>query len=290
MTFVVGDGDSRRFCIHRRLVSSSSVIFEDLVNSVSFEDLVKDFRPNYSPEIRLRDVCPSVFAIFAHWLYKGQFPDVEEDASTPSLLSLYLQAFVFGDAYSVLPFKQWSSDKIKKQLSNPGLPAKKFVRELFSYGEVTKPLQEVLVEAVTLQIHDRTIPQESDAVEWLKNTRHEIPKFSMDVAESLTRRILGSPSAVNAQDNGSNSGLLTLCSEDTVSEQTVSTSTVDVPMAKRGTKRTAVSQSINRVSCLLKLTPLLLRMIWNPAARVELRLRRRNASTKATVNRRRNDG
>lgn len=115
VTFIVGDGDSWRFCIHRGLISSSSAIFEDVV---------KDFRQDFTPEIRLQDVCPSVFAIFANWLYKGQFPDVEEDESTPSILSLCLQAFVFGDAYSVLPFKQLSFDKIEKQLSNPRLSPK----------------------------------------------------------------------------------------------------------------------------------------------------------------------
>jgi hypothetical protein len=178
LTFTVGDDDTQRFHIHRGLVASSSVVFEDMF---------RGFEPDHSPDILLHDVSPKAFAIFAYWLYKESFPELEEDASA---LTLCLQAFLFADAYSILPFKQLSHDKIKERLTNAGLPPKKIVRELFSYGDVTKSLQEILVESVTKQIHERTVPH--DAVEWLNSSRSEIPKFSMDVAESLTRRILKS--------------------------------------------------------------------------------------------------
>lgn len=156
--------------------------------------MLKDFHKDYSPDLKLNDVSPTSFALFAHWLYKGQFPELEADLSTT--LSLYLEAFVFGDTYNVCPFKQSSLDKIKELLSKPELPAKKFVREVFSYGDLTQSLQEVLVEAVTKHIHDRTVPQESDPVEWLNSIRQGIPKFSMDVAESLTRRVLKETPAI----------------------------------------------------------------------------------------------
>lgn len=183
---IVGTGVEREsYNIHRSLLRSSSPVFEAMING--------PFREGKQNVIRLPDDSSNAFAVFAHWLYSGELPEESEDDSGASLLQVHLEAFVFGDKYGLLTFKQMNYKRVLVVLKGYFWPPVEFIELLYSYYGVTSKIQNYFVDHFTYVVsNSRALPTD---VEWFKEVGGCVPEFALAVATAMVeRRMMHRPS------------------------------------------------------------------------------------------------